>query len=506
MPNYRLRKDSVQWNFRQSRAKIQFMAGAYANGKTTALAVKALDIAANYPGCEGLLARATYPKLNDTLRKVFFKWCPKHWIRKMPTKDDNTCYLTNGSCINFRYIAQRGKMNEDGSTTSNLLSATYDFIGIDQVEDPEIEEKDYLDLFGRLRGETRYRPVGDDDETMPATGPRWMMLTSNPTHNWVYRKVVKPLHLYQQHGIIMEELPYDYNLKKPIIELFEGDLYSNVDNLEKDFIQTQETMYKGQMRERYVLGKWSAFEGLVYPTFDTQVHMLTRSDMLRHMNECYASHVKMRVIEGYDFGLSSPSCYLFAFVDHYGRVCILDGFYKPNFPYTEHPTAIREIRGKYAGRLNVSQAIYADPNIFRKQVVAGNSRVGESVGELLGGLGIITRPGMNDIISGIAKVNSYWAGHPNVPHIVTGEMHGPLLYVCEDLGFFRDEIGSYYWKRNPFGQNVDEPVDRDDHAMDTTKYMLSYLPAPSEIKIPKADTKPTWMYWQEEDERYAVRV
>ena len=68
----------------------------------------------------------------------------------MPTQDDNTCYLKNGTIVNFRYISQRGKQNVDGSTTSNLLSATYDWIGIDQIEDPEIVHKDLLGSYGTI--------------------------------------------------------------------------------------------------------------------------------------------------------------------------------------------------------------------------------------------------------------------------------------------------------------------------------------------------------------------
>ena len=40
--NYKLRKGSLHWDFDQSRNKIQFFGGGFANGKTTALVIKAL--------------------------------------------------------------------------------------------------------------------------------------------------------------------------------------------------------------------------------------------------------------------------------------------------------------------------------------------------------------------------------------------------------------------------------------------------------------------------------
>jgi hypothetical protein len=71
-----------------------------------------------------------------------------------------------------------------------LLSATYDWIVVDQIEDPEITEKDFLDLLGRLRGSAEYT---GDDPTMPRTGPRWIILLCNPTRNWVYREACKAI-------------------------------------------------------------------------------------------------------------------------------------------------------------------------------------------------------------------------------------------------------------------------------------------------------------------------
>ena len=87
--------------FMNLRTKIQMLGGGFGNGKTAASCVKAIQLALDYPGSNGLIARETYPKLNDTIRKEFFKWCPRSIIQKMPTQDNNTCYLKNGSMVNF---------------------------------------------------------------------------------------------------------------------------------------------------------------------------------------------------------------------------------------------------------------------------------------------------------------------------------------------------------------------------------------------------------------------
>ena len=143
----------------------------------------------------------------------------------------------------------------------------------------------------------------------------------------------------------------------PIIDLQESDTYQNKANLKPDFIKTLETTYKGQMRERYLLGKWAAFEGLVHPEFDTARHVLKREVMLDVLQKCRDRHVKVQSIEGYDFGIVTPTCYMLGFVDDYGRVFILDGFYHPNFDVMQHANVIREIRARYHGLFSMNQSL-----------------------------------------------------------------------------------------------------------------------------------------------------
>lgn len=495
--HYKLREGSPQHGFHNSRAKMQIFGGGFGNGKTTALVIKALRLCIDYPGSNGLLARSTYPKLNDTLRKVFFQWCPEHWIAKKPTQESNTCVLVNGTHINFRYIAQRGKQSESGDTTSNLLSATYDWIGIDQCEDPEITHKDLMDLFGRLRGDTPYRPrPGQDDETMPDSGPRWLMATLNPSRNWFYKEIIQPYQMWQKRGIYSEKLMVDEETRKPIIELFEGSTYTNSDNLKPDYIKTLESTFKGQMRDRYLYGKWAAYEGLVYPVYDPEKHMLKREFVLDYMEDCLNRRdVHLQPLEMYDFGLTSPSCYALGFVDDLSRVFIIDGFHKANFSYMDQPAEIMRIRQKYP--LDYDRII-ADPAIFRRQVVSG-MRTGESVKNLLStGNNLIFRQGTNDTTAGIAKVSAYLGGLEDTPHIVTGEAPGPLLYFVDDMPWIEEEFLGYYWRKSPSGIVVDEPQDGNDHFMDALKYGLSFRPKPSEIIIPSKKLPPKWLFWHEE--------
>ncbi len=502
---YRLKKGSLHDKFLSSRAKIQFMGGGFGNGKTSAAVNKALIVAQNYPGANILIARATYPKLNDTIRKaVLDEWCPKDWIKRRPTKDDNTLVLKNDSTINFRYVAQRGKASEDGTTTSNLLSANYDLVVVDQIEDPEISYKDFTDLIGRLRGSAKY--IGNDP-TMPASGPRWMILTANPSMNWVYQKLVKPVHEYYNKGIRSEDLIIDPSTNEPMIELFEGSTYENSLNLEADYIRGLESTYKGQQRERYLMGGWAAYEGLVYPSFDERIHVVEHGVLLSYLRE-RAAVLRSNFLRGlspragYDYGLVSPSCYLLGATDpEHGITYVFDGFSQPEYRIehqSDHILALQlEHRGVFNGNGNRPYSYpptYADPAIFRR-----SGEKGSTISGVFADAGISMFRGANSKASGIAKVTELLGEDEFLRNPITGKESSPRLIISSKLSFLLNEFTSYYWKKNPYGHYTDEPTDKDDHALDALKYLCTDMPKVEQLRAIQQERNQIFK-WRERDD------
>lgn len=479
---YRIIEGRMMADFHASRMKVQIIAGGYANGKTSGACIKAMQLAKDYPGSNGLIARATFPKLNDTIRKEFFKWFPPRW-KKNFDKKENTLELTNGSTVNFRYIAQQGKTQE--TTTSNLLSATYDWIVVDQLDDPEITHKDFLDLLGRLRGDASY--VGDD-ATMPRTGPRWFIGTCNPTRNWVYRELARPYHQFKKTGEAANELI-------PYLTVFEGSTYENKENLSPDYIQTLEVAYSGQMRDRYLLGKWEGYEGLVYPTFDFNKHLLS-PETVRDYYERTQRLAKLSILESYDYGMAVPACYLLGFVDTDHNVIVVDGFYQSELSPERVAQNVKETRMKW--RIDSPPPIFCDPAIFRR--TAGTARtVGDTVARMLAGEGLTLTRGNSDIINGIVKVKQYLQVQQYHAHPVTGIPYSPRLYFSNHLQFLVNEITDYYWKKDSSGEPLDIPVDRNDHAMDALKYMLTKRPRLSLVISPDSVNVPAYMRWNEQE-------
>lgn len=478
MAEYKVKPGGMHDKALKSRNKIQIIGGGFGNGKTACVCVKAIALAKDYPGSNGIIAMATYAQLNDTIREEFYKWIPHAWVSRWPSVNNNTLYMKNGSKINFRYIQQKGKSNADGQTSSNLLSATYDWAVVDQIENPAITHKDFLDLLGRLRGSTKYR---GNDPSMPKSGPRWLILTANPAFNWVFHKLIKPMEHYKKTGNIHEDLIVDPDTQKPLIDLFEAPTYENKHNLSSDFIRTLEAAYTGQFRDRYLGGEWGAFEGLVYPGFKQEFHMVDYDEIMKYLIKMRNQGIMMQAIQGFDFGLASPSAFLYGFLTSMGMPIFIDGYYRPSSDPIDDGMEISRIQQKYSPYIDNDFPIMADPSIFKRTIYKRSGKGATTVASILqNDFDLIVKRGQNDIKSGIAKVSSYLSIN-EMPHPITGASNGPGIIFSNHLYFLSDEFGSYFWKMGQNTERIDEPIDRNDHAMDALKYSFSYLPPAHEI-------------------------
>jgi hypothetical protein len=335
-----------------------------------------------------------------------------------------------------------------------------------------------------MRGGAVYR---GDNPLMPRTGPRWIFLSSNPTRNWVYKVLIAPLKKFQETGIISDDLLCERQGGKPIlhngqpkilIDLIEGSTYENAHVLPADFIETLESTYTGQMGARYLRGEWAAYDGLVYPQFNEVKHVIPHHVLQQYLYRL--GNYKLTWISGYDFGISSPSVFLLAFVDDKGNIFVIDGFYKKEARIDWQVSEMRRLRNEYG---SLGGFTYADPDIFRRKA-SGTSLVGKSVADIFfeDNSDIILTRGNNDIKNGIIKVQSYLQSYQYHTHPITGETNAPYLYVSDKLQFLCDEFSSYYWNTNSKGEQADKPVDKNDHALDALKYMLSHSPEIATLK------------------------
>jgi len=176
-------------------------------------------------------------------------------------------------------------------------------------------------------------------------------------------------------------------------------------------------------------------------------------------------------------------------------VILLDGFRIAEFPIAAAAKLIATTRAEYRIEDNELDAIYADPDVFRRK--AGNARtVGETVANMFAEEGIRMQRGNNDINAGISKNWQYLTPLPLHENPINGLHQAPHFYVSDACQWFIDEITEYYFQRDGSDETTDKPVDRNDHAMDMWKYAMSNRPRLARY-TGKPDAVPAWMAWHE---------
>lgn len=227
-------------------------------------------------------------------------------------------------------------------------------------------------------------------------------------------------------------------------ELFEATTLENI-YLPEDYILDL-LSYPEKWIKRYVYCSWDDFEGLVYDEFTEALHTFD-GDYEPNENDTH--------IHVLDYGFRNPTCILFAATDYDGITRIYDEYYQSE-------TLIEDIAMGYRKNPFWEKAIrIADPSIHRVE------RDGNNVAGEFDRFGVYWDRADNDVRQGINRVNQLFK-------------NGKLLIHRRCRNLLR-EIGNYKWKSIKPGQmrnEYEEPIKKDDHAMDCLRYIANYLSIP----------------------------
>lgn len=261
------------------------------------------------------------------------------------------------------------------------------------------------------------------------SGRRNFVATCNPAgHDWIYNRwKVNPTKDY---------------------ELFEAITLENV-YLPKDYLE-QLLSYPEKWVKRYVYCSWEDFEGLVYNEYIEAMHK----------SKVYFPADTERYYISIDYGFRNPTAIIYASVDYDGIVRIYNEYY-------ERGKQVSEIASQIKSNRHWQKAIkLADPSMWNVQ------RDGLSIADEFASNGIILIPANNSVIQGIDKVNQY--------------LKDKKLKVCENCVNWFIEQGNYKWKEIKPGQirnEYEEPIKRNDHLMDATRYLINHIYIPEkEVK------------------------
>ncbi len=208
-------------------------------------------------------------------------------------------------------------------------------------------------------------------------------------------------------------------------------------------------------------GKFSSNEGLVYPDFDENVHVI----------EPFEIPFEWQDIISIDPGLNNPLSAHWYAVDYDGNVYVIYEHYAAGRDIDYHSDAIKEICSRINWHTDRNGRIEALIDSAANQRTLAYSK---SVAELFYERGILVNTKVNkDLFSGISRVKSYLNVKNGLPNI----------YIFKNCVNMIREIKGYFWGAN------DSPVKRDDHAMDELRYYLMTKPNLKEPKKEKTDVQ-----------------
>lgn len=235
---------------------------------------------------------------------------------------------------------------------------------------------------------------------------------------------------------------------------------------------------------RFIKGEAAALEGLVWPSFDFDVHVVDDFRLPTRWNR----------ITGHDHGRRNPTACMWLATDEEGNIIVYREYQLAGPTPPEHCMNILKLeRGE-----SISER-HADPSMFAKSIPWSSGRW-RSVADEYEEAGIILTPASNIMQATLDRVDSLLYCDPQRPypawHKRAGSKGSPRIFFFKSCEETVDAISS--WKYKEHGQAQmglrEEPVDVNDHLPDCLRYATSSMPEASPRMRPVKE--PTPADWQ----------
>lgn len=421
------------WTCREEEILIEGPAGT---GKTRAALEKVHYCMMKYPGARALLVRKTRESLTDSVLVTFEE-------KVVPANS----MLLDGPQRNLRqhYSYPNGSEIVVGGVdkSSKFMSTEYDIIVT--FETLELAEPELEDLTTRLRnGVMPYQQLISDCN--PGAPSHWLNRRA---------KTGKMLRLKSRH---VDNPVFFHELKTA------GGVRYTPTEAGKKYLKKLERL-SGPKRKRLYNGIWAATEGMVYEDFDETTHCIPRF-------EIPADWPRLRSI---DFGYTNPFVCQWWAMDGDGRMFRYREIYYSHRLVQDHADGIRNLENGKLIEKGIKQ--YSEGEHY-VATVSDHDAEGRAT---LHGLGIETIPAYKTITQGIEAVSLRLRpagdGKARIYFLKDSLVH--LDSVLEDAGLPTStelEIEGYSYRPVKDDKAVkEEPIDKDNHGMDTMRYAVAYI-------------------------------
>ena len=372
------------------------------------------------PNGTSLVGTQTYPQLEESAKAQILEMIPDELIADM-RKQENTLILKNGHRILFRSF--------DDETKIRSLNLCFWWI----EEGSTVDYSVFSQLQARLRNSATTRHRG--------------LISTNPDINWIKTDFL--LVSDQIHGT--NEVYHQEEIN-PAFSTHIAPTHLNI-YLPDDYIETVSANKPTWWKNRYINGSFTSAEGQVYPNIDEAV--IPAFDIWQRIKS-----EGWYIYTGADFGLRDPTVFLMVAIDPYeGMAYVFDEYVKTDeaVPYHAKQMNTRLARIPHGlHRRNVG-----DPSGKRK-----NQADNRSIFDHYREYGIFFSEGDNRLDAGIFKVHAY--------------LSNGRLKIFDTLTHTIWEHRNYRYKEPSLDSqknlDADKPVDKDNHTVDTLRYIIQELP------------------------------
>lgn len=407
------------------RSEEVCLVGPAGTGKSLSILHKMHLALSKYPLAKAVMARKTRASMTNSCLDMFQRHVLKPPDKVHFHKQDQCFYYPNGSLLAIVGM----------DDPERILSTDWDMIYIQEVT--ELTENDYEVCTTRLRSF-----VMPYQQMLSDCNP------SKPTH-WVKKRIDKgQLKMLLSYHTDNPRL-YDARHKKWTEQ---GSAY--IGKLER---------LSGVRRSRFYLGQWVAAEGLVYPGWNPDIHLILRKNLP-------ASSSKWPRYWSHDWGHTHPLVWQ-EWIENpdNGQLIRTREIYRTGMLVED---LARELYGMTSGEYT-PRAIICDHDAEDRKILERHTTY-------------LTLPAYKAINTGIQAVTKrlepdWCAEGPGLLFVRDSTINEDML--LKEMGSptsTEGEFDGYIWpkkkKEDDPNRRTDEvPVDKDNHGMDATRYIVSFI-------------------------------
>lgn len=412
------------WYARDRQVLLEGPAGT---GKTIACLNKLHRAATHYPGMRGLMVRKTQVSLKASALVTY--------QRKVLHPLDRVRFYGGSQAEPAKFMYPNGSEIIVGGMdqASKVMSTEYDVVYPNEAT--ELTEDDLESLDTRLRNYVMpYQQLIMDCNPGP------------PTH-WLNQRcnAGKTRRIRSRH----EDNPFYFDPKTGQLTPQGREYIAGLDQL------------TGVRYQRLRLGKWVAAEGQVFEAWDAAVHLIDRADLAKH-----GLAEPRRHVGAVDWGWTNAGVITVGAIGGDGQIAVVHEVYRTQMGREWWIATAKELKREYG--IDVFVCDPSEPEYIDAWRNAG----------------LTVQPAVNDILPGITAIQDRLA--PDA----SGRIRWHVVRDCNpapdpELAAKRrptsavQEIESYVWAVSAVSAKREKPVDADNHALDTWRYLVMEADAPS---------------------------